>query len=223
LRKNDAFYGSPLDTQILQYVQRLISTQVDAEAPTWDELHTEQIHSDAQEKAELLDVAFDENGSLEDQLKKSKARIAELVQENMQLKAKTESLECALKASDTADSVLRKSSIPEFFEGEQHDLVVNLLEKAIVSCGTVDTRQRELLLDILAQNHIIGKGKEMLEVVKSVFADGENITSKQMSELKQVGFEVVSENTHYNLSIKVMISICLYWRKAQATVEAARI
>ena len=94
------------------------------------------------------------------------------------------------------------SSIPEFFEGEQHDLVVSILQKALSNCGTKDTRQKELLTDLLAHNHIIGKGKELFEVVKSIFADGEDLSAKELAELKRVGFEITSENTHYKLVYK---------------------
>lgn len=200
-RKDDAFHGGSLDKLILREVQRFITAQVDAEAPTWDALHTEQVRTDAQEKAELLDVAFDENESLDEQLKKAKTRIAELVQENMQLKARTESLESVLEESDVG-GILQKGKLKEFFDGEQHDLVVTILTKALSSCGSADTRQRELLIDILEQNQIIGNGKEMLEVVKAVFSNGEGLNSREIAELKRVGFEIVSDNTHYKLVYK---------------------
>lgn len=54
----------------------------------------------------------------------------------------------------------------------------------------------------LMANKIIGNGKEMLEVVKSVFADGEELSAKELAELKRVGFEITSDNTHYKLVYK---------------------
>lgn len=200
-RKSDAFHGAPLDSMVLREVQRIITAHVDAEAPTWNALHTEQVRTDAQEKSELLDVAFGENESLDEQLKKAKERIAELVRDNLQLNARLESLESALEEGGSG-GVIEKSPIEEFFDGEQHDLVVTILTKALANCGTQDTRRRELLVDLLEHNRIIGNGKEMLEVVKTVFANGEGVSSRELAELKRVGFEIISENTHYKLVYK---------------------
>ena len=81
-------------------------------------------------------------------------------------------------------------------------MVITVLQKALANCGSKDTRQKELLTDLLVQNRIIGNGKEMLEVVKAVFANGEDLSAKELADLKRVGFEITSENTHYKLVYK---------------------
>ena len=120
----------------------------------------------------------------------------------MALTAKNESLQTALSRSESVQMIIEPSEIPEFFEGEQHDLVVSILTKALQNCGSKDTRQKELITDLLAHNKIIGNGKEMLEVVKAVFANGEDLSSKELADLKRVGFEITSDNTHYKLVYK---------------------
>lgn len=201
-RKKDAFLGASLDKQIANEVQRFVTAAVDAEAPTWEALHAELVRKEAKESAALAEEAFDVNETLDEKLKRAEARITELVQENMSLTAKNESLEAALKRTETVQTVIEPCGVPEFFEGEQHDLVVTILQKALANCGTKDTRQKELLTDLLAHNHIIGKGKELFEVVKAIFADGEDLSAKELAELKRVGFEITSENTHYKLVYK---------------------
>lgn len=201
-RKKDAFLGSTLDKQVANEVQRLVTAAVDAEAPTWEALHAELVRKEAKESAALAEEAFDANETLDEKLKRAEERIAALVQENMQLTAKNESLNKALTKNDAVQTVLEASNIPEFFEGEQHDLVVTILQKALSNCGLKDTRQKELLTDLLARNQIIGKGKELFEVVKAIFADDEDLSAKELAELKRVGFEITSENTHYKLVYK---------------------
>ena len=201
-RKKDAFLGATLDKQIANEVQRFVTAAVDAEAPTWEALHAELVRKEAKESAALAEEAFDVNETLDEKLKRVEERIAALVQENIQLTAKNESLQMALENSETVQALIEPSNLPEFFEGEQHDLVITVLQKALANCGSKDTRQKELLTDLLARNHIIGNGKELFEVVKSIFADGEDLSAKELSELKRVGFEITSENTHYKLVYK---------------------
>lgn len=198
-RKEDAFHGSSLDKQIANEVQRFVTAAVDAEAPTWEALHAEQVQKEARENAAWAEEVSDVNETLDEKLKKAEERIAALVQENMQLTAKNESLQTALMKSETVQAVIAPSTLPEFFEGEQHDLVVTILNKALKNCGSKDTRQKELLTDLLAQNQIIGNGKELFKTVKKIFADGEELSAKELSELKRVGLEITSENNHRKL------------------------
>lgn len=201
-RKRNAYYGASLDKQIANEVQRFVTSAVDAVAPTWEGLNTEQVRKVAEESAALAEEAFGENETLDEKLKRAEARIAALVQENMALTAKNESLQTALSRSESVQMIIEPSEILEFFEGEQHDLVVSILTKALQNCGSKDTRQKELITDLLAHNKIIGNGKEMLEVVKAVFANGEDLSSKELADLKRVGFEITSDNTHYKLVYK---------------------
>lgn len=201
-RKNDAFHGGTLDVLIANEIQRFVTAVVDAEAPTWEALYTEMIHTKSKQNEEMLGMIFDENESLDEQLKKAKLRISELAQENIQLKAKNVNLEAALKVRDMGQPVLKKSSIPEFFEGEQHDLVVSILKRALTTGGTSDTRRHELLADILKENKINGNGKEVFDVVKSIFSSGEELSERDIAELKRIGFKIVSESPHYKLIYK---------------------
>lgn len=201
-RKRNAYLGAPLDKQIANEVQRFVTSAVDADAPTWEALHAEQVRKEAKESAALAEEALGDNENLDEKLKRAEARIAALVQENMSLTAKCNSLQTALTKSEAVQTIIEPSSIPEFFDGEQHDLLVSILQKALLNCGSKETRQKELIADLLAHNKIIGNGKEMLEVVKSVFADGEELSAKELAELKRVGFEITSDNTHYKLVYK---------------------
>lgn len=150
----------------------------------------------------LLNEFFDENETLEDRLKKAKDRIAELTSENLHLKMKHENLQKKMEYNNALVPLLKKANISEFYEGEQHDLVVTILQKALCTSGTEETRRHELLSALLKENAIIGNGEETFEVIKKIFSDGEEMSPQNITELKRIGIEVVSEKNHYKLVYK---------------------
>lgn len=78
----------------------------------------------------MLDEAIDENGSLDEQLKQAKEKIHKLVQENAVLTSQKEALQRALR-EDTKGRLILAADIPEFFDGEQYDLLVTILTKSV--------------------------------------------------------------------------------------------
>ena len=94
--------------------------------------------------------------------------------------------------------MLIAAPIDEFFTGEQYDLVISTLTKALRTTET-DTRSYELLEGILALNALRGEGKEVDETLKRVLSKGETIKERDLLELKAIGFEVISDSNHYRL------------------------
>ena len=201
-RKDSVYHGTSLETMIIQEVQKYITAKVDETAPTYESLHTEEVKEHAKQNEALLNEFFDENETLEDRLKKAKDRIAELSSENLQLKMKYENLQKKMECNNALIPLLKKANISEFYEGEQHDLVVTILQKTLCTSGTEETRRHELLSALLKENAIIGNGEETFEVVKKIFSDGEEMSPQNITELKRIGFEVVSEKNHYKLVYK---------------------
>ena len=199
-RQESAFHGTSLDKLILTEVQRFMTAKVDADAPTWKALRNEMLQAEAKEKTLLLDEAFDENGSLEEQLKRARARIAELSEENRALRSKNETLELALE-SDRTDGFLTKAPVQEFFDGEQYDLIVTLLNNALRNYNP-ESRAYELIEKLIAVNKETGNGREIFAVVKSVLSDGQAPRESDLAKLRSVGFEVVSEANHYKLKFR---------------------
>ena len=199
-RQESAFHGTSLDKLILTEVQRFMTAKVDADAPTWKALRNEMLQAEAKEKTLLLDEAFDENGSLEEQLKRARARIAELSEENRALRSKNETLELALE-SDRTDGFLTKAPVQEFFDGEQYDLIVTLLNNALRNYNP-ESRAYELIEKLIAVNKETGNGREMFAVAKSVLSDGQAPRESDLAKLRSVGFEVVSEANHYKLKFR---------------------
>lgn len=201
-RKDSVYHGTSLETMIIQEVQKYITAKVDETAPTYESLHTEEVKEQAKQNEAMLNEFFGENESLEDQLKKAKARISELTSENMQFKSKCEILQKILETDNASNNILKKANVSEFYDCEQHDLVVTILQKALCSCGTEETRRNELLTALLKENPISGNGEETFEVVKRIFSNGEEMSPQNITDLKRIGFEIVSESPHYKLVYK---------------------
>lgn len=193
LRPSEISVYGAADSRIIDDVISVVTAQVDKDAPTWQQLYTDKMAADTA----LLDVFMGEFDSMEARLDAAKKRIAELTEENTMLRNKNESLQSAFDASGIEESIVTKSPVKEFYDGEQHDLLVTVLKEAAMRNGSFDTRQYELINSLLENNEYIGNGREVEEVVKRVLSSGEQINKRDIAELKRVGFELVSDNPHY--------------------------
>ncbi len=199
-RQEDVYYGTTLDKQILSDVQRIVTAKVDADAPTWKSLHHEMLKAEAEEKSMLLDEAFDENVSLEEQVKRLRARVSELSEENRVLHSKNETLEIALQNGSTS-GLLIKAPLEEFYEGEQYDLLVSIIKESLLKRNH-EHRDYELLHSLAVLNKEKGLGREIFKVVKEVLSDGHAPRESDLTRLRSVGFEVVSQSNHYKLKFR---------------------
>lgn len=187
LRKYDVYYGGTLDIQVENEVMRIVNAQVEKTAPSWNKLVIA-------EQSELLEVA----DGLDERAKRDAIRIAELGQENVQLKARVEYLESALSERSSEQRLIVKSDIPEFFDGEQNDLIVAILNRELTKCGdNIKTRKYELLSSIVNSNSFIGNKQKMFERIKEIFSDGETMSATERAELEKMGFEIEEDGKHY--------------------------
>ena len=199
-----------LDKMILNEVAQYMTAQVDAEAPTWKELHVERMTDEVKVKSELLDEFDAENESLEERLKKAQQRI-------QTMQARIEMLEQGQRSGE-GGGLLNITDNKEFYDYEQYDLIMTILTNALQNY-TSDTRAYELLSAIIENNPIKGYGKEIFERIKQIFARGEGIGNKEFAELKELGFEVVSEKNHYKI---VFQGDERYWFPISKTPSDAR-
>lgn len=91
-------------------------------------------------------------------------------------------------------------NIPEFFDGEQNDLIVAILNRELKKCGdNPKTRKYELLSSIVDRNSYIGNKQRMFVRIKEIFSDGETMSAAERSELEKMGFEITEDGKHYKL------------------------
>lgn len=197
LRPHDVTNWGSLDMFILNEVTKIVTSQVEKSAPTWVQFYADKIAADAKESSALLEDFINGYESLEDKLKAAKEKITALSEEVSGLRNKNDSLQAALNASGVEECILSKAPMQEFFDGEQHDLLVTILKEALTRNGGFDTRRYELIDSLLENNDYISNGRETLEIVKRVLSSGEAINKRDIADLERVGFELVSESPHY--------------------------
>lgn len=180
---------------------KYVSAQADVEGISWEKLENERLSKQAKENEDLSNEVLIKNSTLEDQLKEAKEKLHEATKENRSLSVQNESLRQALDEKNDGRRMLLAAPINEFFVGEQHDLIVTVLKKALRTMET-NTRSYELLEGIIARNGLLGKGKEVDDTLKRVLSKGENIKERDLLDLKEIGFEVISESNHYRLIYK---------------------
>lgn len=90
----------------------------------------------------------------------------------------------------------------EFFEGEIKDMILKLLQsekkKMDADPNQKGWRKYHLLENLLQNNKIIGKGKELEEELKDILTRIDKIGSKDRKRLRELGF-VSKENKHNKL------------------------
>ena len=219
-RQENVYYGTTLDKQIFSDVQRIVTAKVDAVAPTWKSLHHEIHKAEAEEKSMLLDEAFDENISLEEQVKRLSSKVSELTEENRVLRSKNETLELALQ-NGSSDGILTKAPIEEFYEGEQYDLLVRIINETLLKRNH-EYRDFEILQQLAVVNKEKGLGREIFKVVKAVLSDGHAPRESDLARLRSVGFEVVSQSNHYKLKFRGSENYCFSLAKTPSDDRAGK-
>lgn len=199
LRAEDAML-QPLERMIVGEVVKAVTAQVGKTSPTWEEFYRDKLERESKESFELMMAAIDANDSLEAKLKKARDQIQILTENNRQLTAKNESLVAALTAK-AQDTIINKSTIAEWYEGEQNDLLVTVMQKALRDL-TDDSRAYELLSDLVSINSIKGEGKPIFARLKAILSDGEMLTDRDFRELRELGFEITTDSTHYRLMFR---------------------
>ncbi|MCD8294724.1 MAG: hypothetical protein LUE27_05750 [Clostridia bacterium] len=190
--------GDSLTGQLMQDTLQAVSSCADG--PSWDSLMTEHTKARWSDRDELLEEAFSANTSLEQEVRELKEKVSALSAENTKLLSRSLRRKGSGDETD-GDCIIRKGDVPEFYDEEQYDMIISILQSALSGCAA-ESRQKELLERILARNPIRGNGKEIFDTVKRIFTDGSNLTVKDAADLRRVGIRIVSDNKHYKLVFK---------------------
>ncbi|WP_341852260.1 hypothetical protein [Vibrio vulnificus] len=101
-------------------------------------------------------------------------------------------------SAKTGEPILIYGQESEFFSGEASDLVIELIKKQFDSAKP-NSRNHNLLQDILKHNEKDGMRDNISQTIKAIFSSYNGITPKIKSELKQLGMEVVETGTHNHI------------------------
>jgi hypothetical protein len=161
-----------------------------------NEKRVEEIYRETEELTKLYE---DENKDLQARceqltrdLQEQETKLAVLSAKNYQPVKKPEGGIC-----------IQVPEVQEYFTDEQRDLIISILQEAKRSYCTEGSRADELLDGILAMNEITGEGRKIFERLKAILYRNKNITESDISDLREIGFEVTRRaNNHYKLVFK---------------------
>lgn len=83
------------------------------------------------------------------------------------------------------------------YANEVSDMLVDVLMEK--KDGLSNTRRKHVLEQIIRNNQITAKRREVLEKIKNLFLNYNGLDNKTKQELKKIGFEVEDEGKHYKL------------------------
>ncbi|MCD8294224.1 MAG: hypothetical protein LUE27_03100 [Clostridia bacterium] len=197
----DSFYGNSLDSAVEERILYTVTSNSEKEAPTWESILSSIQSAKAAHLAELVSMFDDDNMDKDEKLRIAKERIEQLWKDNESLKSRNESLQAALDAGSESSkpSLLSSGKEKELYEGEQHDLVLTILQKHLATNATDGTRSKELLESILEENKLCGAGKKIFDEVSRILSKGGFLSPRDISDLERAGFTVVSDSTHYRI------------------------
>lgn len=121
-----------------------------------------------------------------------------------ELRSKVQSYEYALqnRKKEQVGNIMFNCSEEEFFEGEIKDMILKLLldekKKMDTDSNQKGWRKYHVLLALLQDNEIIGKGKELETELKDILSRIDRISAKDRKRLRELGF-VSKENKHNKL------------------------
>ncbi|MBQ3763012.1 MAG: hypothetical protein II875_13515 [Clostridia bacterium] len=167
----------------------------------------QRAHMEAQDKA-LNDVSqiLEENEAriteLEQALKDANDKLAELQHENVRLRQALEKVSANSQPveSEPMISISQGTAHKEWYEGEQHDLIISILTETLKSgsFGLANTRAGVLLSDILANNDYVGIGREKFLALKKILTNSGCLSNSDCSLIEELGFRVELMNSgHY--------------------------
>lgn len=136
--------------------------------------------------------------------------IEKLEEENEQLKRKLNACERKLERLTKVDRkggdiTLESSGLENWYEDEERDLIINMLQYAKPQYCEDKSRSEELIDKILENNQLTGKGIDLFEEIKTVFNGNEKMNESVKQELIDKGFTVKeSKNAdgHHNIKFK---------------------
>ena len=200
-RTAKTFYpGKGVAGKVMGEVSRFVTAQVGSDAPSWSMIHSKEVAAVAEERGEMLDAFEDENGTLEEKNRALRKRVGDLMRDNAALAAQLDAMREALAAGG-GDPLIEKADEGELHPDEQHDMIVAILQSALRN-EPEGTRMYDLLLAVLAANPLRGTGQKRDEIIKNIFSRGEALSKRDIAQLENLGFEIVSDNKHYKVTYK---------------------
>lgn len=123
--------------------------------------------------------------SLKEKIEKMKEKIEKVQQQNIYLKSRLE-----LYDDDAQLPLVYQSKEPEFYDGEQKDMILYLLKK--VKERSLDIEEKKIIQEILDENPEVGIRAKNLSQIDNILTNANvgGLSSREVNQLKEYGIYV---------------------------------
>ncbi|RHP70425.1 hypothetical protein DXA59_05515 [Clostridium sp. OF03-18AA] len=146
----------------------------------------------AESEIETYIGAFDEDNA------KLRQRVEELGRENASLQMENQGLRDKLNNIEEVP-VLFIGDEEEFYQGEIKEMILDAVEAALKNTAP-KARRRDVLNDILKNNHYQKIGDKRERIIKALFKDYKTLSASMRQQLYQLGFKITEDGKHYRLT-----------------------
>ena len=168
----------------------VLNNQLDHQIAVRKNAETEKLRAEA-EKDEVYETFSEDLQALQE-------RVTELMKANEALQYENQGLRAKYASSD-AVPLLYFGDEEEFYEGEIRDMVLGVLDEALVATEKA-TRKGNILEDVLENNVYQHLSDERKQKVKALFKGYKSLTGAMRQELMALGFEITEAGKHYKLT-----------------------
>lgn len=135
--------------------------------------------------------------SVDGELKKYKTEIANLTRANDKLAYENQILKAKIDAAENNPAICLGNE-DEYFPGEISDMILNALREYLKSVKE-NTREYDVLNDILDNNDYIGTSKNRADKLKNALNGYNNVNAALKRLLEDCGFTITEDGKHYKL------------------------
>lgn len=187
---------------ILDSVWSALINQVDASVYNWNQIMTLQAR---QKMVHWKDKSIASNEELNKFLSSFDSENDELKKKIDSLNLQNQKLHLQLDAQRIATDAARSGGFyklgteQDLYPGEQSDLLYSILSQVLKNYDE-NSRAYTIITSLLQANPFVGQGKQMLDELKKILGSGGRLTAKDKGCLKDMGFTIEEEGTHYKIT-----------------------
>lgn len=194
-----------MSKEIISSVWKALINRLDSSIYNWNQIIALQSRQkmaewrdiSEQDKAQLSKYmsAFDsENASLRNQ-------VEELNKQTYSLRAQVDALRVSLDSGEADSCFYRIGKEPSLYAGEHEDLLYSVLSQ-VQSRYDTNSRAYAIIQSLIEANPRRGACEHILDVVRKVFKNGDQLSKTGKAQLRDIGFTIFEEGPHYKITFR---------------------